>query len=90
MISIVLGAGDKEMNKVKSLPSSSSQCVCNEIVNMNTCWRSSEGEASFVWPLERHSLDEWAFVRGGEEDEMEFGKLTLSLVLSDWLGSVGI
>lgn len=63
MTGTVLGAGDKEMNKIKSLPSSSSQCVCNEITDVNKCRRSSgEGKTTFlgsqVWPLERHSLDE--------------------------------
>lgn len=48
MTGTVLGAGDKEMNKIKSLPSSSSQCVCNEITDVNKCWRSSgEGKTNF-------------------------------------------
>lgn len=50
MTGTVLGAGDKEMNKIKSLPSSSSQCVCNEITDVNKCRRSSgEGKTNFSW-----------------------------------------
>lgn len=40
-----------------------------------------------MWPLERHSLDEWAFVRG-EGDEMEFGEThtTSCIASSDLCG----
>lgn len=34
-LDILFILGGKEMNKIKSLPSSSSQCVCNEIINVN-------------------------------------------------------
>ena len=49
MTGSLLGAGDKEMNKIKSLPSSSSQCVCNEITDVNKCWRGSgEGKTNIA------------------------------------------
>lgn len=90
MTGTILGPGGKEMNKRKSLPSISPQCVCNEIINVNQCWRNSgERETnaeSLLWPLEWYPLIEWAFVR--EEAEIEFGEShTTSYIVS--LGSVG-
>lgn len=95
---IVLGAGDKKMNK-----KSSCLYVVHGMFVMRLCephsWLrrcSGEGETHFAresqgWHLHRYSQDEWVLVRRGVGggDRKECWVITPPPVLPDGLGSVG-